>query len=150
MNINAAFSSYLKVADLDGKRVMVTIDRVEIEAIGKGSDQEQKPILYFAGHEKGLVLNKTNAATIQEILGTPETEAWSGQKIVLLPAKTDFGGKRVDCIRIMAPPKPVPTAPVSRPSVTITEPLGDMTPITDSDVPFGWLAVLPLIGSFIA
>lgn len=100
MNISGAFpSTYLKAADLQGRRVSVTMANVHMEDIGG----EQKPILSFVGKEKGLVLNKTNANMIAEITGSEETDEWEGQTIVLYPTKTDFQGKRVDAIRVDYP-----------------------------------------------
>lgn len=111
MNINGAFpSSYLKASDLAGRRVLVTISHVAMEDIG----DDHKPVLYFAGKEKGLVLNKTNANMICEICQNDETDAWKGHAVVLYATKVDFQGKRVDAIRIDYPaagqtpaPKPV-------------------------------------------
>jgi hypothetical protein len=115
VNINTAFpSSYLKAADLQGRRAPVTVDRVAMEDIGG----EHKPVLFFQGKDRGLVLNKTNAAMIAEIAGSEETDEWKGVRIVLYPTKTDFQGKRVDAIRVDYPenasarPKPAP-APVA-------------------------------------
>jgi hypothetical protein len=100
MNISGAFpSTYLKAADLQGRRVTVTMAGVRLEDIGG----EQKPILSFVGKDKGLVLNKTNANMIAEITGSEETDDWKGQAIVLYPTKTDFQGKRVDAIRVDYP-----------------------------------------------
>ena len=99
MNIKDLFASnYLKTSDLKGRRIVLAIDKVSVEDIGK----EKKPILYFADHEKGMVLNKTNAATIEEIVGTSETRKWHGKKIILYPTKVDFQGKRVDAMRVDA------------------------------------------------
>lgn len=111
MNINGAFpSNYLKAADLQGRRVTVTIDKVVMEDIGG----EHKPVVKFQGKDRGIVLNKTNANTIVEIAGTDETDDWRGVKVTLYPTKTEFQGKRVDCIRVDYPqqngavPKPKP------------------------------------------
>lgn len=102
MKIGKAFpSNYIKSDDLDGRRVVVTIDRVELEKIG----DDEKPVLYFKGKDRGLVLNKTNAATIVEITGSDDTDDWHGHPIVLFPSKTEFQGKRVPCIRVDDPPK---------------------------------------------
>ena len=116
MNINAAFpSTYLKAADLLGKRVVVTIERVTMEDIG---DESKKPVLRLQGKDKAVVLNKTNAAMLVEICGTEETERWRGISIVLYPTRVDYQGKRVDAIRIdypqqtyQAAPPPAPVAP---------------------------------------
>lgn len=96
MRIGTVLGSYLKAADLAGKPLAVTIDSVKIENVG----DEEKPVLFFQETGKGLVLNRTNADSIVELLGTDETEEWHGKSIALVPAKTKFGGKTVDCIRV--------------------------------------------------
>ena len=102
MNINTAFpSTFLKAADLGGQRRQATIDRVAMEDIGG----DHKPIVYFSGKDKGLVLNRTNSNMIAEIAGSEETDDWKGTAIVLFPTKVDFQGKRVDAIRVDYPTK---------------------------------------------
>jgi hypothetical protein len=97
MNISGAFpSNYLKAADLQGRRVTVTIAGVKMEDIGG----DHKPVVKFQGKDRGMVLNKTNANMIAEIAGTEETDEWTGVAVVLYPTKVDFQGKRVDAIRI--------------------------------------------------
>ena len=127
MKISKAFpSNYLKAADLDGREPILTIDRVEMEDIG---DDGSKPVLYFVGKEKGLVLNKTNANTLCDILNDDESDHWSGQKIKLITAKVEYQGKRVPAIRIEeAEQPPRPQAPVTAPD--------------DSDIPFAMLMAL--------
>lgn len=114
MNIESAFpSNYLKASDLGDKSPVVTIDRVEVEPIGR--DKEIKPVIYFQGKDKGLVLNKTNAKKIAELTGSKDTEDWSGCQIRIYATETEFGGETVECIRIKpvggakaAPKKPEP------------------------------------------
>jgi hypothetical protein len=107
-------SNFLKAADLQGRRVIATISHVTFEDIGK-------PVVYFKGKEKGLVLNKTNGNMIAEVTGDDDTDNWSGVSIVLYPTRVDFQGKRVDAIRVDKPepgqrqaapaPPPPPPAP---------------------------------------
>ena len=67
MQIDQAFPSRcLRAADLGGTVVPVVIDRLEQEFVGR--DKELKPILYFRGKAKGLVVNETNARRIAELL----------------------------------------------------------------------------------
>lgn len=128
-NINDAFpSKYLKAGDLHGQEPIVTIDRVEFEAVGR--TREMKAVVYFVGKDKGLVLNKTNATKIANLAGTMETDEWHGHRIRLFATETEFGGDTVDCIRIkaaggtrQAPPPPPPPNP-------------DAVPLDDSDIPF--------------
>ena len=66
MRVSAAFPSpYLKASDLQGRRIPVKILRVEMQELG----DELKPVVYFEGKAKGLVLNKTNANTISAAKG---------------------------------------------------------------------------------
>lgn len=143
MNINESFpSNYLKASDLGTNAPIVTIDRVEHEAVGR--EREMKAVLYFQGKEKGVVLNKTNARKITELAGTPETEEWVGFKIRLFATTTEFGGETVECIRVKAVgangnghgPKPAParrSAPVAAPAPVLQP---DVPELTDDDIPF--------------
>jgi hypothetical protein len=127
VKISEAFpGQYLKTSDLKGQRVVVTIDRVEIKDLGR---DERKPVLYFKGKSRGLILNKTNANSIIDIIGTEETERWRGRQITLYHSKTDFQGGRVDCIRID------PAARNEKPAPLKEEPENDFV-ADDSDVPF--------------
>lgn len=97
MNIDQAFpTKYLAAHDLSGRDVTVQIASVNIEEVGQG---DTKPVVYFQGANKGLVLNKTNAHRIADMYGV-ETDNWRGKSITLYPSETDFQGKTVPCIRI--------------------------------------------------
>ncbi len=91
---------------------------------------EVKPVLYFDGGQKGLVLNKTNATAIAEDYGD-NTEAWPGRDIVLFIQKVTFQGKLMPAIRVrvQATPQPVvqhaPAPPAPEPDAA---PLNDESP----------------------
>lgn len=103
MNVRDLFpSKYVTAEDLAGRDHTVTIAGIRIEDVGK--EQEQRPVVYFAGQAKGMVLNRTNAKRISETYGA-DTDRWVGQQITLYPSETDFGGESVPCIRIR-PPQP--------------------------------------------
>src|SRR5262245_42864479 len=112
MNIDSAFpSNYLKASDIGDKSPVVTIARIEVEPIGR--NKEMKPVLYFQGKDKGLVLNKTNARKVAELVGSKDTDDWAGCQIRLYATETEFAGENVECIRIkgagsVAAPKPKP------------------------------------------
>lgn len=139
MNINDSFpSNYLKASDLGTAQPIVTIARVEHEAVGR--DREMKAVIYFDGKEKGVVLNKTNAKKITELVGSPETDEWAGFRIRLFATTTEFGGETVECIRVKAvkdskskpvgksKPAPKPTPPV--------EAAAETDELTDDEIPF--------------
>ena len=109
MDIGKVFPSrYLKVADLNGREVAVVIKDVKLESVGKG--QEAKPVAFFRGTDKGLVLNVTNSKRIASIAGTQETDAWVGTRIVLYGTETEFQGDTVECIRVRVPKVEKPAA----------------------------------------
>ncbi len=121
---------YLNAADLKGRSVRVTIERVDDV---KFRDGTRKLVLSFEGARKQLAVNKTNLRAIIAAFGTSETEQWIGQRLTLEPRKVDFGGQLVDAVRVAAPaappPRPAPPPPPPR------EP-GEDFHATDEDVPF--------------
>lgn len=139
MNINSAFpSDYLKAADIpQGRRVTVTIESVSIEKLG----EDQRPVVYFKNKDKGLVLNKTNANMIIEIVGSEETEDWTGVQITLYSTKVDFQGRRVEALRVDHPAQNG-NKQAARPLVTRTAPpvvppeFEDAPPLDDDSIPF--------------
>ena len=97
MRVSSAFpSKYLQSDDLGGKSVNVTIERYTVEEVGQ--KREQKPVLYFKGKDKGMVLNKTNANNIAAAYGD-EMDDWKGRQIQLFTALVDFQGQTVEAIR---------------------------------------------------
>jgi hypothetical protein len=111
MKISEEFpSAYLKASDLDGREVRVTMGRVEREKIGT----DDKVVLYFKEREKGLVLNKTNAYTIEAAHGD-DTDDWFGHPLILFSIRTEYQGKPVDGLRCRIPtPKDNRQAPPPR------------------------------------
>ena len=104
MNVDTAFPSrYLKAADLGTSRPVLTISEVLMEDIGKGASKDRKPVVYFQGKDKGMVLNKTNAAMIKKITGTPDTDEWTGRQICLAAVEVEFQGDVVMAIRVREP-----------------------------------------------
>ena len=99
MNINEVYagnSDYLKAADIKGKGD-VTLQISDVAS--KEFDEGMKLILAFKGKDKQLVLNKTNANIIAEMLGT-DTDDWIGSNIDVYAARVEFQGKIVDAIRV--------------------------------------------------
>jgi len=120
-------SKWLKADDLQGRACVVTISRLASEDVG---DDTEKPVLYFAGKAKGLVLNKTNANIIAEVLGTDEMNDWRGRAITLYPTRVEFQGKKVNAIRVQDVAPAAPQVPHRSP-----EPPPEFQ-AEDSDIPF--------------
>jgi hypothetical protein len=134
MRVSEAFpSEFLKAADLRDRNIIVVIDHVEMKDIGG----DHKPILFFQGKDRGLVLNKTNANNIAAAHGD-DTDDWTGKEIVLFPAMTDYQGKTVPCIRVRAArASDRPKAQVQVVSGnTALKAAPEPPPISDDDIPF--------------
>ena len=129
MRISSAFpSKYLKASDLDGKQVKVVMSHVEMEDIGG----DHRPVLYFVGKEKGVVLNKTNSNAIAAAFGD-DTDNWQNGELVLFEAMVDFQGKTTPAIRCRVPPRKPMQVVNSGPREVVRE---VPPPIDDSDIPF--------------
>jgi hypothetical protein len=108
MRATEAFpSTYLKSADVKTRPIVATISSMEMEAVGQGQDQKQKPVLYLEG-QKPMALNRTNFETLEGAYG--DSDDWPGHKIKIKCERTKFQGKTVDGLRIdPIIPKPAPT-----------------------------------------
>ncbi len=142
MNLNDAFpSKYLKASDLRGGSVRVTINHVTTEEVGQKKDR--KLVVYFAGKDKGFVLNKTNATKIASLTGTMETDEWAGFAITLFATETEFQGDTVETIRVKSGGPVSKTPPVKVNAAPPVEHDVHSEPVYDDDIPFMW--VLPFI-----
>ena len=146
MKISEMFpSKYLKSEDLGNRTARCIIETIEMCDVGEG---EIKPVFYFQGKDKGMVLNITNANALAAIYGD-ETEDWIGREIVLYVDKNVmFKGKRCDGLRVRPPlPKdieqdmrvvnPVPVRRVANgASVPVPAPAYTVPDVNTDDVPF--------------
>ena len=121
-------SKYLKASDLQGRDVRVTIASLNPEQFENDGKTETKLVCYFAKKEKGVVLNKTNAATIATAYGYDYTQ-WPGNQITLYVAMVDAWGETREAIRVRvtaenmravssngsAPSQPEPPPPAEAP-----------------------------------
>lgn len=107
MDMNSAFpSEYLRACDLQGKDFTLKMRSVSMAEM---QDGERKPVVYFEGADKGLILNKTNCNAIIDLYGS-DSDKWIGQEVILFPTQTDFQGRQVECIRVRLR-KPAPAVP---------------------------------------
>lgn len=107
VNINSAFpSKYLSANDIGDEPALATMTGISTVTM---QDGEHKMALHFAGYDRPLVLNKTNAKNIAAFAG-PETDDWVGRQVVLMTALVDFQGQSVEAIRVRAPKNKAPQA----------------------------------------
>ena len=77
-------SEDLKAKDFVGKNLKLTIDRVETVTYPPNEKQPEqtKPVLYFVGKDKRLVLNSTNTETLCNAYGD-DSDGWAEKNISL-------------------------------------------------------------------
>lgn len=123
MNVHSMFpSKFVAASDLMGQDVTVTVAGIKQE--GVGAEEEIRPVLYFAGMTKGMVLNRTNAKRIAAIYGV-DTDAWMGKPVTLYPSETEYAGETVPCIRVR---QTVAAGPAAAPPAVVAAPAAPPAP----------------------
>ncbi len=85
-----------------GEEKTVTIDTVTEETV-TGTDGRESGcmVLHFReSNVKPMILNRTNAKTIEKIAGTPYIEDWAGLPIILCVRTVSAFGGEVDAVRV--------------------------------------------------
>lgn len=123
-------SKFLKAADLQGGKPVVTIETAEVVENTYDGETKKQIVLTFTGKEKVLGLNFTNASRIAELTGTEDYTLWVGTSIKLMVEKVKFQNKMVDAIRIF------PELPNGQQAVAATQQFSGPASATDDDIPF--------------
>jgi hypothetical protein len=91
-------SKYMNGEDLDGKAWTFKISRIQFEEMHdkQRNAQVKKPVVYFSGPKKGLILNRTLAGQIAQATGQEDTDQWPGCQITIYPTTVRaFGADHV-------------------------------------------------------
>jgi hypothetical protein len=127
MKKSDAFNSkYFKAADFPNEPMTLEIETVRFEDFERdGKPVQQKPVVYFVGEKRGLVIGPTQWDQIVDLTGEEDTDGWPGHRLELFRDRTlSPDNREVDCIRFRAPrqsemtitpPKPKPTASTKPP-----------------------------------
>lgn len=101
-------SVHIAAGDLDDRDVVVKITKI-VKAEEVGRSKEPRPVIYFEGIPKGLVMNKVNGTRISKLYGN-DTDNWIGKCITLYPTECEMGGETVPCVRVRTTmPETAPT-----------------------------------------
>jgi hypothetical protein len=85
--------------------VPVTIERIEFQTFHpRPGVKEVKPVMYFTGKQKGLILTSTSQDFIRATLGD-EITACYGKRVTLRPVRKTIAGRGVDTILLGQPDK---------------------------------------------
>ena len=75
-------SKYLRAKDLQGKRVILKIREVSLVQFEDDGKTKSKPVIWFEGKEKGMVLNGTNTEVLCRDFGA-DSNGWIGKEVQL-------------------------------------------------------------------
>lgn len=86
----------------DGTDMVLTIKETRKEKVVGGDGKKQDCfVVYFQEQGvKPMILNRTNAKTIQKVYGTPYIELWVGKQISLYQTTVNAFGTQTDALRI--------------------------------------------------
>ena len=94
---------YLKAAHLPGKAVKATVEKIEFQTVHpKPGLKEIKPVMYFQGKKKALILNATNQKFLRDNFGDGITDSY-GIELLLVPTKRTIAGRTMDTIVLEIP-----------------------------------------------
>jgi len=111
---------HLKAADLPPSGATYRIVRIEWKALRPQSEWEFKPVAFFATPagspcSKYLILNKTTAEAITEIVGSDSYDAWTGHLVHISPAQTR---QHRDTIAVSPAPADITAKYAAKPEAT--------------------------------
>lgn len=120
LNVTDLYPSRWLSPDDITRPVVVTISAVSVEEVRepRGNGTTRKLCLAFARATKRMLLNKTQALAIAELYGA-DAEAWPGNAVQLLPARSPNGRPTIEVRR---PPEHAPAtrepsqAPAQKPA----------------------------------
>ena len=95
---------HLKAVHLPaGQTVSVLIERIDFQTVHPRPGQEEiKPVMYFKGKQKGLILTNTNQDFLRTTFGD-EITACYGQRVTLHPVHKTVAGRDIDTILLALP-----------------------------------------------
>lgn len=131
INMAAAFpSKYLSANDVNEVGVRVRIQNVQMEQVDQDASKPHKPVVYFLGEPRGMVLNVTNNNTIMDMYGA-DSDGWTGKDITLFKTYVDFQGRTTPAIRVK------PGQPQRAPNGAAHAAQAPLTPNSENPNPHG-------------
>jgi len=92
-------TKYLSKDDVKSP-LRVTFRSVDVETLGQGDDQENKPVAFWNEDIKPMVINATNWMVAESIYGD-DSDSWIGKAIeIWVDPSVSYGGKRIGGLRL--------------------------------------------------
>lgn len=122
---------WLKADHLQGRRPTVEIDTVVVERLHNPQSRKPEPRLVasFSGKSLRLIMNKTQAQSLEAITGTDDYTAWPGHHVVLSAGIAPNGKGTILISPVPDPPRAAPAAANGYdPSARLTQPPAQAEP----------------------
>ena len=134
MNVNDLYpSKYVKSDDLGNQRLTLQVAAIKLEEVAE--NEPNKPVMYFNGKEKGMVLNKTNTLLCANCWGD-ETDTWKDRWLDLFVEPKMFNGKVVSGLTVAPKLANSNTAPEQPPVPNAAPASTQALPADIDDIPF--------------
>ena len=110
--------SLLKAEECDPNGWLCTVKGFDEKTFEdrKTGQSQRKLIMHIVEDERGITLNQTRLAQMQEIFQCADTDACIGRKLVVRKGKGRFGSDIVDVIEFVPVPGDQPAAPAAAPA----------------------------------
>ena len=107
--------SLLKAEECDPNGWLCTVKGFDEKTFEdrKTGQSQRKLIMHIVEDERGITLNQTRLAQMQEIFQCADTDACIGRKLVVRKGKGRFGSDIVDVIEFFPVPGDQPAAPAA-------------------------------------
>jgi len=134
--IYTSSSSFLRPDDIGTTKPVFTISGVELteKDFNDGKGMRKQLVLSFAGSEKKLGLNFTNANRIAELIGSDDSDDWINHSIKLFVENVQVGNEKKAAIRIF-PELPEQVTP-NAPKPSDNTPAFSGTVFEETEIPF--------------
>ena len=133
--------SLLKAEECDPNGWLCTVKGFDEKTFEdrKTGQSQRKLIMHIVEDERGITLNQTRLAQMQEIFQCADTDACIGRKLVVRKGKGRFGSDIVDVIEFVPVPGDQPAAPTTTttptPTTTTTPTATPTTTPTTTPIP---------------
>jgi len=97
MNLKNYENRYLKPDDfLEPTKCIIT--KVQEEVVNRKRNTT-RPVIYFEGYDRGIILAKLKQDMLIFLMGSSDTDEWTGRSVVVYTTWTKYEGKPVKGIR---------------------------------------------------
>lgn len=99
-SIHDVYPYYLSASNLQGRTVIVTVEKTKIEEVYNAQTRKKEPklLVFFVGKKLSLACNKTQAAAIARIAGNEDYTKWAGVSFSLQPTRASNGKDTINVI----------------------------------------------------